>query len=185
MNIFFTHERPDIAASMLPFRLLVKMQVESIQMLVSACLINGMSDEDMPLVKSQTHNHKGGYTNHPCTQWVSKSSTHWDWLAKHCFFLGHYHQLHQLYKEDPIKESYAQFQLRQLLSIQNKVKNYFPNNTFTLPPRCYEEKIKNKYPELMKMPVIEGYRFYLSKKWYFQPEQYIKWQETNLTKIVN
>lgn len=185
MNIFFTHHDPKIAASMLPYCLLVKMQVESIQMLVSACLNNGMDSDSMPFVKEKTHKHKGGYKNHVCTKWVGESILHWDWLAKHTEYLGYYHQLHRLYKNKNIKQSYAQTQLTELLSIRNKINNFIPNNGFSLPPCAFEKNIKSQYPEILDLPTIEGYRFYVSKKWYFLPEQYISWQSTNLTKIVN
>ena len=184
MNIFFTHNDPKIAASMLPYCLLVKMQVESIQMLVSACLINGMDNKDMPLVKLRTHHHKGGYKHHVCTQWVSKSILHWDWLVKHTKFLGYYHQLHRLYKGKDIEYSYAQTQLQELLDIRNKITNFIPNNGFITPPCAYEKDIKEQYPEILNLPTVEGYQFYVSKKWYFLPEQYITWQSTNLTQVL-
>ena len=62
MNIFFTDRSPKVAAQSLPDKHIVKMPVEAVQMLVSACLANAVEPE--VYTKAGTL-HKGGYDMHP------------------------------------------------------------------------------------------------------------------------
>lgn len=70
MNIFVTEADPVLAARGLPDRHIVKMPVESVQMLVSACLRNGIQPDVTTKAGGQ---HRGGYPHHPCTRWVGGS----------------------------------------------------------------------------------------------------------------
>ncbi len=177
MNIFYVDSDPKTAAQYLPAKLLVKMQVESIQMLVSAALINNVAYSIMPLTKDQTHHHKGGYKNHPCTQWVAKSFSHFEWLCVHTKWLGYYHQARQVYQGKVNNPSYAQTQLNHLLTVKTVIKNHYTkfnhdSNIFEEPPKAFTEDSRVKYPELYRLPTIEAYRLYVSKKWYFTDEEY-------------
>ena len=76
MNIFYTDHDPDTAAQSLPDKHIVKMPVEAVQMLVSACLRHGIQ----PNVTTSTGTvHKGGYHNHPSTCWAGDTRANWFW----------------------------------------------------------------------------------------------------------
>ena len=78
MNIFYTDRCPITAAQSLPDKHIVKMPVEAVQMLVSACLANNVR----PLVYTKAGTvHKGGYHKHPCTVWagINQSNFYWTW----------------------------------------------------------------------------------------------------------
>ena len=66
MNIFYCDEDPVVAAKSLPDKHVLKMPLETVQMLVSALNRHGIRHEVM--TKAGTV-HKGGYKNHPCTIW--------------------------------------------------------------------------------------------------------------------
>lgn len=72
MNIFVLHENPKIAAQMLCDKHVVKMILETTQMLSTIQAFYGM---DYPY--APTH------TNHPCTIWARQSYTNWEWLFSH------------------------------------------------------------------------------------------------------
>ena len=79
MNIFVLDENPVIAAESLCDKHIVKMILESAQMLCSA----------IPLPTTHTNTY-GGITlykpthiNHPCTIWTGKSQENYEWLCKH------------------------------------------------------------------------------------------------------
>ena len=82
MNIFALDENPQIAARMHCDKHVPKMCVEATQMLVSAARRHGATDSQVPLTKSGTP-HKGGYHNHPCTQWAGDTRDNFMWLYWH------------------------------------------------------------------------------------------------------
>jgi hypothetical protein len=82
MNIFRVSECPISSAEMLCDKHIVKMRVESVQMLVSGLLSQGVDPQRMPLT-SKGRPHRGGYHNHPCTVWTGECDIHFDWLLSH------------------------------------------------------------------------------------------------------
>lgn len=72
MNIFAVHEDPKVAARMLCDRHVVKMILESVQMLSTVIHKSGESGPTKP-----THH------NHPCTQWAGCSRENYMWLWEH------------------------------------------------------------------------------------------------------
>lgn len=79
MNIFFTDRSPKVAAQSLPDKHIVKMPVEAVQMLVSACLANAVEPE--VYTKAGTL-HKGGYHKHPCTVWAGANAENYWWTLQ-------------------------------------------------------------------------------------------------------
>mgnify|MGYP006409161793 FL=1 len=77
MNIFVLHEQPDVAAQMLCDKHVVKMILESAQML---CTVAHNHGYDAPY--RRTH------PKHPCTLWAGKSQENWDWLASHALAMS-------------------------------------------------------------------------------------------------
>ena len=82
MNIFYVHKDPAHAAMCLPDKLVVKMPLESAQMLSTAHrLLSGdeYCDERGIYLKA--------YMNHPCTIWARETSQNYMWLYYHFFAL--------------------------------------------------------------------------------------------------
>lgn len=74
MNIFFLDESPKLAAEYQCDKHVVKMILESVQMLCTAHHLTGTGSPD---IYKPTHIH------HPCTKWVTESRDNWLWLADH------------------------------------------------------------------------------------------------------
>ena len=72
MNIFVLDKDPQIAASMACDKHVIKMILETAQMLCAAGAAKGY---EMPY--NATHKH------HPCTLWAGQSRDNWDWLIEH------------------------------------------------------------------------------------------------------
>ena len=76
MNIFYTDTNPSAAAQSLPDKHIVKMPVEAVQMLVSACLRHDIQPN--VITKAGTV-HKGGYHRHPSTVWAGDTLANFKW----------------------------------------------------------------------------------------------------------
>ena len=72
MNIFVLDNDPQIAAQMACDKHVVKMILETAQMLCAAAIAHG---HEMPY--GATHKH------HPCTIWTGLSQGNWNWLIAH------------------------------------------------------------------------------------------------------
>ena len=85
MNIFYFDEDPWHAAKMQPDKMLVKMVLETVQILSTAHRVLDADDAENSLYKA-TH------INHPCTVWARESSGNYEWLLKHFMALcAEYH----------------------------------------------------------------------------------------------
>ena len=84
-HLLRTDSDPKAAAQSLPDKHIVKMPVEAVQMLVSACLRHGVQPN--VTTKSGTV-HKGGYHNHPSTVWAGDNYANafwtWQWGIELC-----------------------------------------------------------------------------------------------------
>ena len=74
MNIFIVHKDPKTAARQLCDKHVVKMILESAQMLCSA-FENGKAP------------YRRAYYNHPCTKWARESKSNYEWLLTHAYQL--------------------------------------------------------------------------------------------------
>jgi len=72
MNIFVVHEDPKIAAQMLCDKHVVKMILETAQML---CTVVSHTGAETP--------YRATHAKHPCTLWAGQSKANWDWLVAH------------------------------------------------------------------------------------------------------
>ena len=79
MNIFYLDECPKKAAKLQYNKHVVKMILESAQMLCTAHHHYGNGD-NVP--------YKKAHYNHPSTIWVRQNSIHYDWLYDHMMALG-------------------------------------------------------------------------------------------------
>jgi len=72
MNIFVLDRDPSIAASMACDKHVVKMIIETAQMMCSVVASHG---HDTP--------YRPTHTKHPCTLWAGQSRANWNWLVEH------------------------------------------------------------------------------------------------------
>tara|TARA_Y100001963_G_C6791749_1_gene455880 strand:- start:7296 stop:7772 length:477 start_codon:yes stop_codon:yes gene_type:complete len=72
MNIFVLDKDPQIAATMACDKHVIKMILETAQMLCAVAIAKG---HEMPY--RATHKH------HPCTLWAGHSRGNWNWLVEH------------------------------------------------------------------------------------------------------
>jgi hypothetical protein len=79
LNIFYLHEDPRKAAEYQYNKHVIKMILESAQMLCTAHHHYGDGD-NVP--------YKKAHYNHPSTIWVRENSLHYDWLYEHMMALG-------------------------------------------------------------------------------------------------
>ena len=125
MNIFHLHKDTEICARYHCDKHVVKMILESAQMLCAAHHILGNPD-DVP--------YKLAHKNHPCTIWVRENSLHYDWLYEHMMALG---------------DEYTARYGKTHMSI-NKCKHLdihpenIPHEEFEQPPQCMPDKYKDK-----------------------------------------
>lgn len=104
MNIFVTDVNPIIAAQSQHDRHIVKMILESAQMLSTACwevtdfmnLVESCTQPNRPALDNPTSGnpnlYKSTHVNHPCNIWVREHFSHFGWLTIHMnALLAEYH----------------------------------------------------------------------------------------------
>ena len=80
MNIFYLHKDPVVAAKVQYNKHVVKMILESAQMLCTAHHEIMGEDADVP--------YKRAHVNHPSTIWARQNKNHYRWLFNHMIALG-------------------------------------------------------------------------------------------------
>ena len=101
MNIFYLDRDPVVAAQMMVDKHVIKMILESAQMLCSAKRkLDGIpyyaktkNGRKIKRYKLENANeeaiiYKAGWLNHPSTQWVMKSAYNYVWLYRHMMALN-------------------------------------------------------------------------------------------------
>tara|TARA_B100001939_G_scaffold292886_1_gene265194 strand:+ start:389 stop:895 length:507 start_codon:yes stop_codon:yes gene_type:complete len=78
MNIFYFYDCPKACAEAQPDKMLVKMPLETAQML---CTAHRVLDGDEYADANGLY--KEAYKNHPCTIWARKTSGNYAWLYEH------------------------------------------------------------------------------------------------------
>jgi len=131
MNIFYLDRDPVIAAQMMCDKHVVKMILESAQMLSTA---HRVLDGDE--YANKTGLYKLAHKNHPSTIWVRTSSENYRWL------FNHYDALMQEYTYRYDK-THATSRLRDAL---NKTPDNIPSTQYpnTDPPQCMPEECKGE-----------------------------------------
>ena len=145
MNIFVLDKNPITAAQQQCDKHVVKMILESAQMLSTA---HRILDGDEPADKFGLY--KKSHTNHPCSIWVRESNNNYRWLWIHMMALGeeYTHRYGKTHKS---------------ITKLGKLLERFPLNI----PRGQMTKFKlamAQYPECMKEDPIESYRLYYQTK---------------------
>lgn len=82
MNIFFIHKEPRQAARWQCDKHVVKMILESAQMLSTVLRANGVEDDDCPVKL-----YRSTHAKHPSTLWAGETRTNYEWLCTHALEL--------------------------------------------------------------------------------------------------
>ena len=125
MNIFYLDKDPIAAAVVQYNKHVVKMILESAQMLCAAHHILGNPD-DVP--------YKLAHKNHPCTIWVRENSLHYDWLYEHMMALG---------DEYTARYNKTHMSIDKCKHLNIHPKN-IPHETFEQPPQCMPDEYKDE-----------------------------------------
>ena len=84
MNIYVEDENPALAAFSLPDKHIVKMPLETTQMI--ALVFSKWYWNIGPVLKKDGtpyKTEKGAFRNHPCTKWAAKNDHNFQWLLQH------------------------------------------------------------------------------------------------------
>ena len=149
MNIFYLHSNPTIAAKYHNDKHVVKMILESAQMLSTA-----HRELDDGNVMNESIVYKSAHKNHPSTKWARASYQNYRWL----YLL--FSDLCDEYTHRYGKVHLTDTKLREVLSIVPRGIDYLP--LFTQPPQCM--------PDEYKVPgdSVSAYRkYYIGEKAYF------------------
>lgn len=158
MNIFFLDKCPVKSAKYMCDKHIVKMIVESAQLLSS--VIHEKIDNDIILKNIYKSTHK----NHPMTLWVKKSSKNFEWLLFHSIEL--LKQYTERYKKVHKTFTIINF----IYHLYNENFLNFVNCNFTIPPLCMPDYCK-----------IDG-DYVLSYRNYYKLEKikFAKWKNSNI-----
>lgn len=85
MNVFFLSRDPQQSATWLVDRHVIKMILESAQMLATA---HRIFDSSFGMMSSRTDLPKATHKNHPCSVWARQTSANYLWLANHAIALS-------------------------------------------------------------------------------------------------
>ena len=139
MNIFFLDRDPAKAAEMQVNKHVIKMILESAQMLCTA---------HHELYSFHTAFYKPTHKNHPCSIWVRESRDHYKWLYHHMMALG------SEYTRRYGKNHKTIMKLGHIL----KTPPYLLMNTgWEDPPQCMPDEFKRE-------DTVEAYRAYYEYK---------------------
>ena len=125
MNIFYLDECPKKAAKLQYNKHVVKMILESAQMLCTAHHHYGNGD-NVP--------YKKAHYNHPSTIWVRQNSIHYDWLYDHMIALGNE------YTKRYNKIHLSITKCKDLVYLPPGI----PTVMFNQPPQCMPDEYKDK-----------------------------------------
>lgn len=148
MNIFYFYPCPTLSAQAQPDKMLVKMPLETAQMLSTA-----HRELDGDEYADANNLYKRAYWNHPCTIWARETKKNYLWLYKHFIALGNeYYYRYQKRHASLVKLAYP---------LGTPPKN-IPEGNLTPPALAMPDQYKTKDP-------VESYRNYcIAEKTYAQ-----------------
>ncbi len=142
MNIFYLHEDPDKAAQYQYNKHVVKMILESAQLLCTAHHL--LCPEESDLIP-----YKATHKNHPSAVWVRQSASNYAWLYFHMLALG---------KEYTKRYGKKHLTITKCEDILSTTPGGIFNTGFTEPPQCMPDEYKAD-------SAIRGYwNYYLGEK---------------------
>ena len=125
MNIFYLNEDPEVAAILQYNKHVVKMILESAQMLCTAHH-ELLDDPEVP--------YKPAHINHPSTIWCRQNTRHYFWLYEHMLALGHE------YTNRYGKEHLSIIKCKEPLKL---APINMPTYEFEQPPQCMPDEYKD------------------------------------------
>lgn len=143
MNIFYLHRSPSISAKAMTNKHIVKMILESGQMLCTAH--HELDGEKLcsPSLYKSTHK------NHPSAKWVRESKQNYSWLYQHMLALG-------------LEYTKRYGKTHKTIRTLSKILMEFPKNLdygkFTEPPQAMPDEYKDE------SSLVAYRRYYLSEK---------------------
>lgn len=167
MNIFHLHTSPEISAEMMCDKHVVKMILETAQLLSTA---HRVLDGELIIKEGKKHRYhpsldevlyKSTHENHPSAIWVRESKSNYEWLFEHFHFLNKEYRLRS--KRSKISDHLSYDKLSGILQFN-------PVNI----PDIGLTKFKECMPDDCKLdnPVMSYRNYYIKHKSYFA-----KWSE--------
>lgn len=146
MNIFYIHTNPVVSATAMSDKHVVKMILESAQLLSTA---HHMLDSEVKhLLYKPTH------VNHPSNKWVRESAKHYKWLYEHFVALC------EEYTKRFNKVHATETKLKELLS---SIPTRLQDNGFIEPPCAMPDLYKNGNSMLSYRSYYEAEKFFNEK----------------------
>ena len=145
MNIFATYECYQMSARYLDNKRVVKMILESTQLLSTAIFLNNGNNPYLP-----------NHIKHPCTIWTAKTKSNFLWLLDHLFYLNKEYE----YRYENKHKCF------ELFDILHKEMNCIPNGPLTTFANC-TRNIKQNIDFRNIEDVHLAYRMYLHARWEF------------------
>lgn len=139
MNIFRTNRTPKLCARMLDDKRLVKMVLETAQLLSTAINEHGAPADTA---------YKTTHRNHPCSVWVRKSRRNYDWTL--CLFVRLLDEYERRYMR-----THKCAELRDVLIYHRSL---LPAGPMSPSPLCMPDEFKSSC-------VFASYRAYMRSKW--------------------
>lgn len=143
MNIFYIHEDPTMCAKAMSDKHVVKMILESAQLLSTAHHVL-----DSPLASLL---YKKTHVNHPSNIWARQSDKHYQWLYEH--FIALCEQYTQRFQ----KVHATEIKLKEVLSM---LPNKIPTENFTPPPCAMPDEYKVENSLLSYRKYYEAKKFF-------------------------
>jgi hypothetical protein len=145
MNIFFLSRNPEVAATMACDKHVVKMILETTQLLYTAQHLNDNNLDECPYVV-----YKIAHKNHPSAIWTRSSMDHYMWLCElGLAYCDEYRHRYGSYKEHSCEKH-----LRWLYQNPPQIEY----NGFDDPPQCMPDKYKDE-------DCVDAYRnYYIGEK---------------------
>lgn len=145
MNIFVSDECPKLSALNLDDKRLIKMILETAQLLSTAIIVNGGSAP-----------YKATHLKHPATIWTAKSKGNFQWLLNHGLELSNEYS----YRFNKQHKSLEVFNY----IIENNLINHIPNGDLETFANCTANESKGISFKHINDPVL-AYREYLVARW--------------------
>ena len=131
MNIFYLHESPYVAARLQYNKHVVKMILESAQMLCTAHHHYAEKHE----INADYIPYKKAHYNHPSTIWCRENSRQYDWLYAHMIALGN---------EYKIRYGKTHLSITKCKEPLRHAPYDMPTVDFKQPPQCMPDEYKDK-----------------------------------------
>ena len=146
MNIFVTSTCPKISAQALDNKRVVKMVLETAQLLSTAIFIN--SDITYDNLYKPTH------VKHPCTIWAALNLGNWDWLFQH--FIALCEEYSFRYNKQHASENILPYLLKHRTDIKDGSTTPFANCTRSEAMQIDFKHINDTYEAYKKYLIVKA-----------------------------